>query len=80
MEQLSSLLQEMTEGVSCLRHLDVEYNSLEGVEESLLEAGVSKLETLWYTAGYHDVEEETYYDNFNGEDEEYDDEDEQWSS
>ena len=79
-EQLSFLLQEVTGGSTCLRHLDVEYNSLEGLQESLLEAGGTKLDTFWYTAGYDAVEEETYYDNFNGEDEEYDEEDEQWSS
>ena len=39
-----------------------------------------KLDTFWYTAGYDAIDEETYYDNFNGEDEDDDDEDEQWSS
>ena len=80
--QLSSLLSSAGRG-GRTRWLDVQYNSVEGVEGQVLQEAEGKLHKLFYTQDYDPGDEATYYDNFNGEDEDfsdYDQEDGQWSS
>ena len=60
-----------------LKHLDIEYNVIETVDEELIEEATLKLDKFYFTPDYADMDEWSFFDNPDEEEEE-DDEDDQF--
>ena len=65
-------------GSARLKHLDIEYNVVEAVDEQLIQDATLKLEKFFFTLDYADMDEESFFDNHDEEDEEWDDGDDQY--
>ena len=64
-----------------LKHLDIEYNMVETVDQQLIEDAELKLDKFYFTSNYTDMDEQSFFDNHDEEDEEeWDDEDDQYWS
>ena len=56
-----------------LKHLDIEYNVIETVDQQLVKDAGLKLDKFYFTLNYADVDEQSFFDNH---EDEWDDEDE----
>ena len=63
-----------------LKHLDIEYNMIETVDQQLIEDAGLKLDKFYFTLNYTDMDEQSFFDNHDEEEEEWDDEDDQYWS
>ena len=62
-----------------LKHLDIEYNMVETVDQQLIQEAGLKLDKFYFTLNYADMDEQSFFDNHDEEEEEeWDDEDDQF--
>ena len=74
---MTALLARVTSAKAKLKHLDIEYNAIETVDQVLINDAAEKLDKFFFTVDYADMDEQTFFDNYDEEDEEWDeDEDE----
>ena len=59
-----------------LKHLDIEYNVIETVDQQLVKDAGLKLDKFYFTLNYADMDEQSFFDNNDEEEDEWDDEDE----
>ena len=59
-----------------LKHLDIEYNVIETVDQQLVKDAGLKLDKFYFTLNYADMDEQSFFDNNDEDEEEWDDEDE----
>ena len=55
-----------------LKHLDIEYNVIDTVEELLIDNAGSKLDQFYFSDHYDDLDEEIYFDGNGDSGEEWD--------
>ena len=55
-----------------LKHLDIEYNVIDTVEELLIDNAGSKLDQFYFSDHYSDLDEEIYFDGNGDSGEEWD--------
>ena len=60
-----------------LKHLDIEYNVIDTVDQQLIQEAGLKLDKFYFTLNYADMDEQSFFDNHE-EEEEWDDEDDQF--
>ena len=61
-----------------LKHLDIEYNVIETVDQQLIQDAGLRLDKFYFTLNYADMDEESFFDNHDEEEEEWDGEDDQF--
>ena len=61
-----------------LKHLDIEYNAVKTVDQELIKLAQLKLENLYYDYDYNDLDEASYFDNQDEEEEDWDGSDEEF--
>ena len=61
-----------------LKHLDIEYNAVKTVDQELIKLAHLKLENFYYDYDYDDLDEESYFDNQDEEEEDWGGSDEEF--
>ena len=61
-----------------LKHLDIEYNAVKTVDQELIKLAQLKLENFYYDNDYDDLDEASYFDNQDEEEEDWDGSDEEF--
>ena len=59
-----------------LKHLDIEYNAVKTVDQELIKLAQLKMENFYYDFDYDDLDEASYFDNQDEEEEDWDGSDE----
>lgn len=80
-QQVKALLERVVStkaALAKLKHLDIEYNMIETVDQQLIEDAGLKLDKFYFTLNYTDMDEQSFFDNHDEEEEEWDDEDDQY--
>ena len=54
-----------------LKHLDIEYNAVKTVDQELIKIAQLKLENFYYDCDYDDLDEASYFDNQDEEEEDW---------
>ena len=54
-----------------LKHLDIEYNAVKTVDQELIKLAQFKLENFYYDYDYDDLDEASYFDNQDEEEEDW---------
>ena len=54
-----------------LKHLDIEYNAVKTVDQELIKRAQLKLENFYYDYDYDDLDEASYFDNQDEEEEDW---------
>ena len=61
-----------------LKHLDIEYNAVKTVDQELIKLAQLKLENFYYDNDYDDLDEASYFDNQDEEEEDWDGSDDEF--
>ena len=61
-----------------LKHLDIEYNAVKTVDQELIKLAQLKLENFYYDYDYDDLDEASYFDNQDEEEEDWGGSDEEF--
>ena len=61
-----------------LKHLDIEYNAVNTVDQELIKRAQLKLENFYYDYDYDDLDEASYFDNQDEEEEDWGGSDEEF--
>ena len=61
-----------------LKHLDIEYNAVKTVDQELIKLAKLKLENFYYDNDYDDLDEASYFDNQDEEEEDWDGSDDEF--
>lgn len=80
-QQVTALLERVVSPetmMAKLKHLDIEYNAVKTVDQELIKRAQLKLENFYYDYDYDDLDEASYFDNQDEEEEDWGGSDEEF--